>query len=320
MPKKILVTGTVAYDHLLSYDATFLENLRNIATLEILSVSFYTHHYAKRLGGTGANMAWNIKLLKRDPLLVSSVGSDGGEYLDVLKTNGIDTRFISVHDNDLTATGMCCTDTRQHQIWFFHRGADTLGQWPDLSAERANIAYAIVGQRHCPAMMDAARWCAANAVPMLFDPGQEIRSLSQEELEEAVNAATGIITNEFEWGLLADRLHCTPEELSQKVDYVIVTEAERGHSIYSGGTKESFGRCDCTVFANPTGAGDSFRAGLLAGLTSGWDLPTSTKLGAALASFVVQEDGARLDTIDLAAVYDRARIAYGHTLPELPGA
>lgn len=318
MGKRILVTGTVAYDHLFSYDASFLENLRNVATLEVLSVTFYTHAYAKRLGGTGANMAWNLNLLRRNPLLIADVGSDGEEYLGLLRSAGIDTTYISVLPRELTATGMCCTDTKQHQIWFFHRGADKAGSWPDLAAAKSDIAYAIIGQRHCPMMMAAVRWCRENGVPMLFDPGQEIRNLTQEDLMDALGAAAGVIANEFEWGMLAERLRTTPQELSKRMKYVIITLAERGFALYVRGKETIYPRCDCDVFVNPTGAGDAFRGGLLTGLTSGWDLETSGRLGAALASFVVQQESARLDSIDLAAVYERAKRTYGIELPELP--
>ena len=95
--RRVLVTGTVAYDHLFSYPATFLEDLRNATALEVLSVSFYTHKYAKRRGGTGANMAWNLRLLGTSPLLVANVGMDGEEYVAYLREHGIDTDGVAVH-------------------------------------------------------------------------------------------------------------------------------------------------------------------------------------------------------------------------------
>ncbi|TSC79200.1 MAG: sugar kinase, ribokinase [Candidatus Peregrinibacteria bacterium Gr01-1014_25] len=315
--RRVLVTGTMAYDHLFSYDASFLENLRSIATLDALSVSFYTHQYAKRHGGTGVNMAWNLQLLGRSPLLVADVGSDAEEYLALLQSQRIDTSHITIHAGELTSTGVSCTDTRQHQIWFFHRGADKAGAWPDLAGVRSNIAYAIVGQRHPPLMRDAVLWCKKSGLPVLFDPGQEIRNFTEEHLISAIDASTGIITNEYEWAMLHERLRCTPEELAKRVAYVVVTQAERGHSLYTREGGRSFPRCDCDVFVNPTGAGDAFRAGLLTGLTEGWALEIAARLGAALASFVCQQEGTHLQTVDLDKVYERARAAYGEALPPL---
>ena len=315
--KKILVTGAIAFDHLFTYDATFLEHLKKAAELEQLSVSFQPSKYVRRNGGTGANIAWNLSLLKSNPLLVGNIGPDGLEYKEILTERGIDTTYVDIKKTSMTATGVCCTDTRQHQIWFFYQGADTVGHWPNLTDALPDISYAIIGPRWRPTMLEALEWCKNNNVPAVFDPGQEILKFQTEELKTAIARASAVIVNDFEWGMIQSRIGGTPEELAATLDYLIITHGEEGHSIYSDGKKESYPRCNAEKAIDPTGAGDAFRAGLLTGLTKGWSLGDASKLGAAVASFVVEQEGTLLEMLDMDLLKKRLKEAYGEELPEL---
>lgn len=315
---KILVTGTIAFDHLFTYDSSFLEQLRAATMLDVLSVSFQPHNYVKRYGGTGANIAWNIALLGGHPLLIGKVGPDGQEYIDLLKKRGIDTSAIETISSSMTSTGVCCTDAHEHQIWFFYRGADAIGHWPEIDTEKDDISYAIIGPRNPEKMMEGLEWCVAKHIPRLFDPGQYILDFSVEDLSRAIKMSTGVIMNAFESGTLQQRLGWTEEETAKHVEYLIVTHGEDGHVIYYEGKKESFHRCNCDNPVNPTGAGDAFRAGLITGLTSGWTLAQSSKLGAAIASFIVEQEGALMEKLDVECLKQRVKDAYGETLPPLP--
>lgn len=312
----ILVTGTVAFDHLFTYDSTFIEKLREATTMEVLSVSFQPDRYVKRHGGTGANIAWNIALLGGKPLLVGKVGSDGREYMQLLERRGVDVSGIEEVSDAMTSTGVCCTDTKQHQIWFFYRGADAIGNWPDLS-DRTDIGYAIIGARNPEKMLEGLRWCKKNNIPRLFDPGQYIMDFTAEDLQEAVSLSTGAIMNAFEWGMLQQRLSLSAREISERIEYLIVTHGEDGHTIYRKGFEVSFPRCNCEEPVNPTGAGDAFRAGLVLGITSGWTLEQASQLGAAIASFVVEQDGTLMESLDMERLKKRIHDAYGEALPTL---
>ena len=317
--KKILVTGAIAFDHLFSYGASLLEQLREVTTLDVLSVSFEPSAYIKRLGGTGANIAWNLALLGGRPLLVGNVGPDGKDYVQILKKRGIDVACIDEKATSMTATGVCLSDPRAHQIWFFYRGADAVGHWPELTKKVAStIDYAIIGPRHYVQMLEGLAWCKTHKIPRLFDPGQEILRYTPQSLKRAINMSTGVIVNEFEWGMLKKRLKCTPEDLTKKVEYLIITKGEAGHVIYTKKGKKSFPRCNCEHPVDPTGAGDAFRAGLVLGITSGWSLDHASQLGAAIASFVVEEHGTHLDLLNLNHLRKRVKEAYGNSLPALP--
>jgi adenosine kinase len=315
--KRILVTGTVAFDHLFSYGAAFLEKLKSAIEADVLSVSFNTQQYEKKFGGTGANIAWNLRLLGSNPLLVASIGKDGAEYVDFLNKADIDTSYLQVSEKETTPTGVCCTDTKQHQIWLFHHGADSEKFWPDLKDVRKDIAYAVIGPRHVERMLFGLEWCKKEGIPVLFDPGQYILGYTPETMRAAIDGSDGVIGNEFEWHQISTKLRTSPEEVSKGVKYAIVTESENGFSLYVDGKKESYKRCDCDEFAEPTGAGDAFRGGLLTGLTNGWSLEDSGKLGAAMASFAVEKHGTLMTHVNRDQVFARAEKTYGKPLPSL---
>lgn len=313
----ILVTGTVAFDHLFTYDASFLEKLKGSIEKDALSVAFNTHDYHKKFGGTGANIAWNLRLLGSNPLLVANIGKDGGDYVDFLKKADIDTSHLRVFPEHMTSTGVCCTDSREHQIWLFHHGPDSEGPWPDLSAIRKDISYAIIGPRHSERMIDGLRWCKTEHVPVIFDPGQYILQFTKETLRSAIEGCTGVIGNEFEWNQITTQLGSSPAEIATHVNFAIVTKSENGFSLHTKTGSAEYPRCDCDGFKDPTGAGDAFRGGLLTGLTNGWSLEHSCMYGAGTASFAVETQGTLMESIDLAKVRARAKQTFAVDLPVL---
>lgn len=312
----ILITGTVAFDHLMNYPRRLLEEMREVIAQEVLSVSFYPDRYEKRPGGTGANIAWNVALLGGNAMLVANVGPDANDYLKILQERGINTKYIEVKQTVNTSMGVCLSDPKGHQIWFFFRGADTIGHWPQIE-KKDRPAYAIIGARDNKQMLEGLEWCHAEGVPSLFDPGHEILNFTPEQLERAASLATGSIMNEFEWNMFAERINVTPEKVVEKAEYLIITKGENGYTIVTKDGSNDYPRCNCDTPVNPTGAGDAFRAGLIHGLTSHWSLEQSSKLGAAIASFVVEQEGTHLPTLNRDSLQERVREAYGEELPDL---
>ncbi|HLD71386.1 MAG TPA: carbohydrate kinase family protein [Candidatus Peribacteraceae bacterium] len=314
--KKILVTGSIAYDVLLGYDGSFADALKN-ADMEKLSVSFFSPHFTRHHGGTGANIAWNLRLLGQDPLLVGTVGNDGGEYTTLMKDRGIDVTRVQVLKDHVTATAIIGTDSNERQIAFFHPGADTHGSWPDLSDDREDIAVALVGARDASLMLGAVTWLRASKVPFIFDPGQQVLALGGDELKSSALASAGVITNEFEWEMLSEKTGCAVSDLLVSTPFVIVTRGEQGLSLYTKEGEQNIVACKADKVVNPTGAGDALRAGLLTGMAHQWSLVDSARLGAALASFVVEQEGTLLESLDIDELQERARQAYGKTLPKV---
>lgn len=316
MPR-ILVTGSVAYDLLLTYDGSFTDSIDPDA-LENLSVGYVTPHFARHHGGTGANIAWNLALLGAEPLLVSTVGSDGGPYLALLEERGVPTRHIEQREDAFTSTAIIGTDDREHQITFYHPGADAKGKWPDLAEERDEIACAIVSPRDATVMMQALEWCAKYGVRALFDPGQQVMSFGEDALRHAIGLSAGVIANSYEWSVLTERLNATEGDLLAHTPLIVVTRGEEGLDMFTKKDVLHIPACAAESVVNPTGAGDALRAGLLAGMSWEWPLRDAARLGAALGSFVVEYEGTLLDTLDAGHLRERARVAYGEDLPALP--
>ncbi len=314
---KILVTGSIAYDLLLTHDGSFLDGI-DPAHLERLSVNFLTPHFERHHGGTAANIGWNLRLLNQDSLVVATVGSDGGSYLALLEERGIGMDFVETRSDAMSSTAIIVTDSDGRQISFFHPGADARGQWPDLAEQRDDIAYAIVGPRDAGMMMQGVRWCGEFAVPFLFDPGQATNALSADELLHAIRLSGGLIVNAYEWALVAEKTRLTYDDALELTDFVVVTHAEEGLTIYSHGRTMVIPVCRAEQVVNPTGAGDALRAGFLTGLSAGWTLEQCGRLGASVASFVVEQEGTLIDALDLNDVLGRAEVMYGEVLPELP--
>jgi adenosine kinase len=315
--KTIAITGSIAYDIMLGYDGSFADALKG-ADVDSLSVSFFSPRYVRHHGGTGANIAWNLKLLNQDPLLLGTAGNDGREYVGLMHDRGISTKYIEVIERDVTATAIIGTDTGERQIAFFHPGADAHGTMPDISNDKNEIAYGIVSPRNPLLMMKAAKMFTDLGIPWLFDPGQLVIGLSKDELMHSVRTSSGVIVNAYEWSLLSKKLGLSADGVLHMNPMLIVTHGESGVTIHSRdqGTI-ALDACKIPVAKNPTGAGDAFRAGFLTGLAEGWTLEQAGQLGNSIASFVVENEGTLLDFLDLNDVLSRAETTYGKMLPEL---
>ena len=311
---RILVTGSVAYDLLLTHDGSFTDSL-DPKSLESLSVGYLTPHFARHHGGTGANISWGLKLLGQDPLLVSTVGSDGGAYLALLEERGVSTKHIEQIEDAFTATAIIGTDDLEHQITFYHPGADSKGIWPELSDERDDLSYAIVSPRDAKLMMDALQWCNEYGVKAIFDPGQQVASFGEDAMMRAIEYSQGIIANGYEWSVITEKLNVTEGDLLKSVPLIVVTRGEEGLEIFTEKEVINIPACKAEKVMNPTGAGDALRAGILTGLSARWSMQDAGRLGAAMGSFAVECEGTLIDSLDLEILRQRASEAYGEELP-----
>jgi adenosine kinase len=311
---RFLVHGSIAYDLLLSSDGSFVDALDPKA-LDRLSVSYVMPHFKRHHGGTGANIAWNLALLGHAPLLVGAVGPDGGPYLTLLQEKGVDTRYVERLRDCSTATAIIATDDEEHQITFFHPGADAKGVLPELSDERDDLAYAIVSPRDSVLMLQAVAQCRELRIPYLFDPGQQSHAFTRDEFRRALTGSSGLVVNEYEWELAASRLAWEKKDVLAACGLLVVTLGDKGMVLMTPQEEVTVRACKPDRIVNPTGAGDSARAGLLLGLASGWSLRDTGRLAAILGSFVVEREGTLLETLDRATIQERAMENYGEELP-----
>ncbi len=307
---RILVAGSMALDRFVHYEGSFLDGIRQ-ESLEHLSVSFSVARYEERDGGSGANVAWNLRLLNQDLTLLSAAGKDGQAYIDRLKAKGIDTSLIYVSSTLPTANAVIATDESRRQITFFYVGAEMEPGWLQPEKFPLHFSRAIVTPWKPIFTLPALRWCKEKGISCIFDPGQHILGFTPEQFAEAIENCDGLMMNTYEWQLVEERMKVSKEELLKKIPFIIITHGEEGFMICEPEKEKNYPACTPDCIVNPTGAGDAFRAGVLAGLERGLDLATSTQLGAALASKVVEAEGALLPEIDRGEICGRVEKTYG---------
>ncbi len=310
---RFLVHGSIAYDLLLQHDGSFLDGL-DAGHLQELSVSYFMPHFAKHHGGTGANIAWNLRLLGQEPHLIGTVGHDGAEYLALLRERGVSTEFVETLPEHATATAVIGTDHEERQITFFHPGADAHGSLPSFNGNAPEAQFAIVGARNRTLMIAGAHQCHTLGIPYLFDPGQAAPFLPRDDFRRAVKESAGMIVNEYEWSLASEALGWSEADVMEACGLLVVTRGEEGLTLQTRDGTIEVPACKAENVVNPTGAGDALRAGILVGLASDARLEDAGRLGAVMGSFVVEQEGTLLDALDAQDIASRYQENYGEEL------
>lgn len=298
--KKIVVTGSLAYDHLMTFDGEFGDSL--IADkLASLSVSFLAKTHEHYFGGCAGNIAYNLKLLGCEPLVLGVAGGDFGRYGEWMSECGISTANIFIDKSRGTASAYVLTDKKQRQISIFSPGAMENyenGLELDLPAGQAggvdidDIACAIIAPEPPKRMVSFGRYFKRMGVPFIFDPGQAIPALGREEILELMSGAVGMILNEYELEMVRKKLEMGEEELLKSIangvaGFLIVTMGEKGCRLGDKIIPAVKG----VKVVDVTGCGDAFRAGFLSGYVNGLSLAEACVRANAVAARAIEHSG-----------------------------
>ncbi len=299
--KTVVVTGSVAYDYLMSFPGKFVDVVVP-DRMHRLSVSFLVDEMRKVRGGVAPNIAYNLALLGAAPAVLASAGADAADYRDWLRDEGIDVSGMVIHKDIFTASFFVSTDTEQNQIATFYAGA--MARAASLSfrsLEHTGIALAVISPNDPAAMVAHARECRAMGIPFVYDPSQQLARLSREEILEGLAGAEILIGNEYEFGILEKKTDLSETELLSRVPVVIMTRGAEGSTIaLRGGTPDApQGAVTMRIPAaavrgeavDPTGVGDAFRAGLIAARLGGLPWDVAGRVGAVAAVFALESLG-----------------------------
>ncbi len=317
------VTGSIATDHLLTFDGRFVEQLLP-DRLDALSVVFLASDLQVRRGGTGANIAFGMGVLGSRPLLVGSVGRDAADYLVWLADHGVDVSGVRTSETLASPRFTCTTDRDQNQIGSFYPGAMTEASTIEL-APLGEVDLVVVAPNDPSAMLRHTAECRARGTAFAADPSQTLTFLDGEAVRTLVEGATWLFTNEYEAGLVRDKTGWTDEQVLELVGTRITTHGARGVSITRAGEPElHVPVVPARSVAEPTGVGDAFRAGFLTATGWGLGLERSAQVGAALATLVVETVGTQEYAFSAAGFAERLAEAYGdeaaaEVRPHLPG-
>ncbi len=312
-----MVTGSVAFDYLMTFPGRFTEHLIP-DRMARLSVSFLVDEMRRVPGGCGPNIAYGLALLGETPALLATAGADAAEYRDRLAAEGVDVSGLRLEPDLFTASFFVSTDQDQNQLASFYTGAMARARnLPLGTIDPATVAFVVISPNDPPAMAAHAEACRKNAIPFLYDPSQQVTRLSGEEMRAGLRGAAILIVNDYESGILAHKLETTLEDLRREVPVLIVTHGPDGSTIHAGSETHAIPAARVENEAvDPTGVGDMYRAGLLRGLRIGAPWPVAGRIGAISAVFGIEALGPQPPRYAPAEFVERYRRNFGDT-PEL---
>ena len=293
MKNKILVSGSMAYDKIMDFDGKFGDHIMP-NKIHKLSVSFVVNKMKINFGGTAGNIAYNLKMLDEEPIILSQAGQDFGEYKKWLKKNKIGDAQIKIIKGKNTAAANIITDKQDNQITALH--LETMGVSSEITEAKikklGEIKMAIVAPGNVKDMMNSATIYKKLGIEYVADPGQQIPALTKKELEFLIKGAKVLICNDYEMELIIKILkHQNIKTLKQMVDILIVTYGAEGSVIYSDGKEIKIKAVKPKKVVDPTGAGDAYRAGLVKGMVEGLDLQKCGELASWAAKYPVEHYG-----------------------------
>ncbi|WP_093802513.1 carbohydrate kinase family protein [Streptomyces sp. Wb2n-11] len=311
---RLVITGSIATDHLATFPGRFADQLIP-DQLSHISLSFLVDDLEVRRGGVAANIAFGLGLLGLAPCLVGSVGPDFDEYRVWLKEHGVDTEHVRVSSRHRTARFMCTTDQDQNQIASFYAGAMAEAARIDLCGVvggTGGTGLVLVAPNAPEAMIRHTRQCAELGVPFAADPSQQLPRLTRDEVRLLVSGARWLFTNDYEAALLAELSGWTRQEILSRVGAWITTRGAHGVTLATaGGAQQSFPAVPSAAVADPTGVGDAFRAGFLAGTSWGLPVEVAIPLGCAMATRALETVGPQQYTVSPADLLTRVADTYG---------
>ena len=305
-----LICGSLAFDTIMSFGGRFSEALL-ADQLHKINVAFLVPGIRREFGGCAGNIAYNLKLLNGDPLIMATIGQDSAPYIERLDKLGISRRCVKMIDSSYTAQAFITTDVDSNQITAFHPGAMAMSHQIKV-ADAGKVSLAIIAPDGRDGMVEHARDCAEANIPFIFDPGQGLPMFNGEELTHFIELATYVAVNDYEAELLTERTGLSLQQIAERVSALIVTRGEQGAEIFT-----SDGRLDIPVvkvanIVDPTGCGDAFRAGMLFGLTRGMDWMTIGRLSSLMGAIKIASQGGQNHTPTLAQIEDSFFQEYGY--------
>jgi adenosine kinase len=320
---RIVITGSIATDHLMTFPGRFADSIV-LDKLDKISLSFLVDELEIRRGGVAANIAFGMGVLGENPILVGAVGPDFADYRSWLTRHGVDTESVHVSEVRHTARFVCTTDEHANQIATFYAGAMQEARDIELGpvVERVgNVDLVLIGANDPEAMMRHTEECRYRRIPFAADPSQQLARMHGDEIRLLVDGAAYLFTNEYEAALTEQKTGWSSDEILDRVGTRVTTLGPTGVRIERRGQdmiqvptpKE-------THKADPTGVGDAFRAGFLAGLAWGLSLQRCAQVGSLLATHVIESIGTQEYELARRSFLLRIRDAYGDQAAEEIGA
>jgi len=286
---KIIVTGSIAFDYLMSFPGKFTEHFLP-EHMQRVSLSFLVDSMDKRRGGCAPNIAYTLALLGEKPTIMATAGEDFGEYRQWLEAAGVDTSEVQQVDGKFCASFFCSTDSENNQIASFYTGAMAdAGQLSFRSISDCRLA--IIAPNDPGAMIQYAQECRTLKIPYIFDPGQQCARMSGGELADGARGATVVIMNDYEMELFRQKTGLSETDLIASSEALIVTRGEHGSSVLTARGRTDVAAVKPYRIVDPTGVGDAFRGGLMKGIALGLPYAAAARIGSVAATYALEHLG-----------------------------
>ena len=306
-----LICGSIAYDNIMVFHDRFKNHILP-EQIHILNVAFLVPEMRREFGGCAGNIAYNLKLLGGDPLIMAAVGDDAAPYLARLDGLGLPRTHVRHIADTFTAQAFITTDLDDNQITAFHPGAMSFSHQNRI-ADTTGVTLAIVAPDGRDGMLEHARDLAAAKISFVFDPGQGMPMFSGDELMQFMTLAEYACFNDYEAKLLCDRTGHSLQQLAHEVKALIVTRGGAGSHIYADGVCHEIPCVEADAVVDPTGCGDAYRSGLLYGIAEGWDWEKTGRLAALMGAIKVAQRGGQNHQQSRDDIAGRYAEAFGHS-------
>ncbi len=304
-----LICGSMAYDTIMVFHDQFKNHILP-EKVHILNVSFLVPVMRREYGGCAGNIAYNMKLLQEEPLIMATVGHDFEPYAQWLSQCAISVEYIKTLDDSYTGQAYITTDEDANQITAFHPGAMNSSHLNTVPID-AGISIGIVSPDGKDGMVQHAQQFAEADIPFIFDPGQGMPMFDGQELLQFIDQASWVTVNDYESELMQDRTGLSLEDIAERVEALIVTLGAQGSKIYTQKQCHDIPSAKPKDLLDPTGCGDAYRAGLLYGLMNDYDWEVTGRIASLLGAIKIEHHGTQNHSFNMAEFKERYRYNFG---------
>ena len=309
---KTLICGSIAYDTIMVFGDRFKNHILP-EQIHILNVAFLVPDMRREFGGCAGNIAYTLKLLGGEPLIMATIGDDSAPYMHRLKQLGLDATHVRDVPGSFTAQAFITTDLDDNQITAFHPGAMMQSHQNQVTDAR-DVSLGIISPDGRDGMLQHARQFREAGIPFVFDPGQGLPMFDGDELMAFLKLADYCTVNDYEAKLLTERTGRTLEQLAAEVEALIVTLAGNGSHIYANGRRIEIPAAEAQALIDPTGCGDAYRAGLLYGIGQRWGWEKIGRLASLMGSIKIAHRGGQNHRLTRDEIAVRYKAAFGDNL------
>lgn len=285
----------MGYDVIMDFPGKFADFFHK-EKLHQINVSFVVDKLERQLGGTATNIAYNLSFLTKKPInVLAAVGKDGNALVNFLKKRKIKTNEIFQDKFLYSSAGQVITDVKDNQIWGYYYGASKGAGKIKIKNSLKNNSLLVISANHPEGFLNFQKQAIKKKIDYLYDPGMSLSWIKDEDLLGGIKNCTWLVGNDYEISMIQKRLNLSINQLIEWSVNVITTLGEEG-VLYQSKVGKSTKSIKLKAYkvkkvVDPTGAGDAWRAGFLAGILNGKNIVDCLKLGNVMASFAVEKYG-----------------------------